>query len=92
MANPIERKCCDYADLHGFLSHKMGVSVSIGWPDRMFIGYNAVIVFVEFKRPGEPLSPAQIRKIKKFSDRGITVFVVEDYEIFKNIIDLARQA
>lgn len=84
--NPIESKCCKIAEEHGFLSHKMGVDVSTGWPDRMFVGYGRVCLFVEFKRPKEPLRPRQVRKIKKFAERGIMVHVVDNMEYFENLI------
>ena len=87
--NPVEKKCCEYAESFGFLSHKMGVNVRVGWPDRMFIGLHNTFLFVEFKRPGEALRPAQKRMIKKFADRDIPVFVVEELEHFKSLITVA---
>lgn len=54
----IERTVASYAESKGVLQLKLNVHGRVGWPDRLFIYYGRAY-FVEFKRPGEELRPAQ---------------------------------
>ena len=88
--NPIQKKCVDYARTLDYMPHKMDTSQEAGWPDYMFVGYNGVILFVEFKRPGEPLRPAQDRMIKKMAMRGHTVFVIDNTDAFDRLMLISK--
>jgi len=89
--NPIQKKSVEYARTLGYKPHKMSTSDETGWPDYMFLGYYGHVLFVEFKRPGEPLRPRQIRMIRDMKDRGYTVFVVDDVNEFKHVLDPLRE-
>ena len=89
--NPIQKKSVEYARTLGFKPHKMDTGVESGWPDYMFVGYASLIIFVEFKRPGEPLRPRQARVIKEMANRGQAVFVIDNVDEFKRIFDLHKK-
>lgn len=69
MPNPetiIENTACERILLElGVTSLKLNVSGNSGWPDRQFFLPGGSPLFIEFKQPGEPLSPRQ-RYIHKF--------------------------
>ncbi len=79
----LERNCCRIAGLHGWMSLKMISPNRIGIPDRVFIGYNSRIEWVEFKTPKGRLTPAQKRTIDDFRIHGQPVTVISDEDQFK---------
>jgi hypothetical protein len=83
---PIERDSCKHAIALGWEAVKLNPQGQIGLPDRMFVGPKRKLFFCEFKRPGEPLSPSQRRKIKRWGLLGWTIYVVDDLKLFKDII------
>jgi hypothetical protein len=89
--NPIQKKSVDYAKSLGYKPYKMSTDLETGWPDYMFVGYAALIIFVEFKRPGEPLRPRQNRMIKDMAARGHAVFVIDNVDEFKRILSLHKR-
>lgn len=60
-------------DTYGVLSVKLVMIANSGWPDRIYFGPNGALVFVEWKRGGNDLSPRQ-RYIRKLLNAfGFTV-------------------
>lgn len=84
--NPIQKKCVVHARSLGLKPHKMSTDFEVGWPDYLFIGKVGLTIFVEFKRPGEPLRPAQRRKIEQFAELGHTIFVIDNVDAFKELM------
>jgi hypothetical protein len=58
----------------------------VGIPDRMFIGEGGKTLFVEFKSPNGKgvISPMQEYWLKFLGDAG---HVIDDFEVFKKLID-----
>jgi hypothetical protein len=83
----IEKKVCDYARLHNMLAYKFTSPGHIGVPDRMFITLSGKIFFIEFKSAKGLLTTNQMREIARMQGRGLTVYVVNDVDNGKAIID-----
>lgn len=56
-------------------------------PDRLFIvpGRN-LFFFVEFKAPGKKPEPHQIREHKRLRGKGLSVYVIDNFEDFKSAL------
>lgn len=82
----IEKPACEYAKGRGWIYRKLKWIGRTGAPDGFF-ARDGVILFVEFKAPGELPRLKQKREIRKLRDHGVTVFVIDSleaaYEIFK---------
>lgn len=81
----IERKCCQWAKVNGWLVYKFVSPSQAGVPDRLFIRAGSV-VFVEFKATGEQLRPLQVNVIDKMRANGATVHVIDSVEDFINVM------
>lgn len=55
------------------LIRKLNGYGSAAWPDRMYLFRDGVAVFVEYKRPGEPLTPLQAETHRVLRNRGYVV-------------------
>jgi hypothetical protein len=92
MVNPnplekvIEEKVCDYAKSQGWLVYKFTSPARHAVPDRLLLR-NGRVIFIEFKRGGEKPSPPQEREHKRLRDAGITVYVIDNVEDGKRMID-----
>ena len=82
---PIQTKCAKEARRIGYKAIKMSTALEVGLPDYQFIGYNGHIFFVEFKRPGESISPVQRRKVRKFTEMGHEVYIIDNVDDFYRI-------
>jgi hypothetical protein len=82
----IEERVCTYAKEKGFLVYKFTSPARMAVPDRMFIK-NGKVWFCEFKRGGEKPSPPQEREHKRLRDAGVTVYVIDNVEDGKRMID-----
>jgi hypothetical protein len=87
----IEQTVVDYAKSKGILSYKFNSQSAIGVPDRIFMCDGNKIFFIEFKSPAGSLSTIQNYMIKKLREKGCVVYVVDDTEKGKEIIDEASQ-
>lgn len=56
-------------------------------PDRLFITPEGVVFFIEFKRLGEKLTPAQAVEIEKIRTKKVKVFVVDNVQDGKNVVE-----
>lgn len=91
-ANPlekiIEKKVCDYAKSLGCLVYKFTSPARRSVPDRLFImPYGKGVFFIEFKRKGCKPTPAQQVEIDKIIAKEICVWVVDEVQHGKNIIN-----
>ena len=86
----LERKCCRLAEAQGWLALKMTSPNRVGVPDRVFIGPDSKILWVELKAQGGYLSGPQERCIATFHDLGHTVFVVYTVEQFEALLQVAK--
>jgi hypothetical protein len=81
----IERPCCNWAkSVHGINNLKL--ANLIGIPDRILL-YKGRVLFVEFKAPGEEPRPAQLFIHKWLRENGFLVFVIDNRDQFKTIIE-----
>lgn len=57
-----------------------------GAPDRWYFK-QGVLLIVEFKKRGEPLSPHQVRRHRELRAAGFEVHVIDRFEDFVALID-----
>ena len=74
---------------HGILYYKWTSPAQRGVPDRILIFPNGLLRFVELKRPGlkDNTSPQQERVFAKLKDRNHCVYIVDDIDVGKYLID-----
>ena len=84
----IEKKVCAYAKTKGIEPYKFSSPARAAVPDRLFLYRNGVTFFIEFKAKGKEPTPAQWREITRIRERGTAVFVVDNVNTGKHIIDL----
>lgn len=82
----LEEKCCEYARSLGMVAVKLENVGMVGIPDRMFIGKGGDTIFIEFKSPSRKgvISPEQNFWLEFLGDAGQ---VIDDFEVFKKLID-----
>lgn len=83
----IESKVCEYARKKGWLTRKYTSPGHAGVPDRIFFNWDGRILFIEFKAPGEKPRPLQEREHARLRERGFLVFVVDDIDEGKRLVD-----
>jgi len=84
----IEKKVCDYAKSLGCLVYKFTSPARRSVPDRLFImPAGRGCFFIEFKRKGCKPTPAQEIEIAKIRKQGITVFVIDNVQDGKAMVD-----
>jgi hypothetical protein len=84
----IEAKVCDYAKTKNVLVYKFTSPNRMAVPDRMLIRPDGHIWFVEFKREGAKPTPAQEREHHRLRQHKVSVFVIDNVEEGKLMIDL----
>lgn len=80
LESDIETAVCKRLFAAGVKNRKGKTPTSRGYPDRLFFMPNAVVVFVEFKRPGGVLSALQEIEIEDLRALGHVVLVVDEVE------------
>lgn len=88
----IETKVNDYAKTLGVLVYKFSSPARAAVPDRLMIAPSGRIWFIEFKRTGEKPTPAQDREHARLRQQNVAVFVVDDVEQGKRIVDRMVEA
>jgi hypothetical protein len=89
----IEREVCAYArDNYDMLTRKLSSELTTGWPDRMLLTPEGYICFIEFKQLEKPLKPVQERMCIKLMRYGFDVYVVDDLEKGKRLVDYISDA
>ena len=83
----IEEKVGDYAKSKGFLTYKFTSPGRRAVPDRIYISPTGTVAFVEFKQKGKVLSPAQEREHVRLKAQHGQVFVIDDVEKGKALVD-----
>ncbi len=71
----LERRGQDVLEAEGYEALKLGWE---GWPDREVFVAPRRHEFIEWKRPGGRLTPAQERRIPKLRARGEVVHVIDN--------------
>ena len=84
----IEKKVCDYARSKGVLAYKFTSPARAAVPDRLFIRPDGHIWFCEFKRGGQKSTEAQEREHHKLRQQMVSVFVIDNVEDGKMMINL----
>lgn len=81
----LEQRICRYVRLCGGRAYKFVSPGCPGVPDRLCVMPYGYIVFVEVKRPGRQngLSPQQKKIIKWLRTMGQTVWVINDFDDFR---------
>jgi len=82
----IEKKVCEYARSKGCLAYKFTSPNRAAVPDRLFI-YKGKVWFIEFKAPGKKPTAPQLREHSILATHYLDVFVIDDVEMGKMIID-----
>jgi hypothetical protein len=83
----IEEKVCNYAKERGFLVYKFTSPNRAAVPDRLFVHPTGEVAFIEFKATGKKPTPAQEREHMRLRGHNINVYVVDDIEEGKAVID-----
>lgn len=73
----IERAFCEYAKKKGCIPYKFTSPARRSVPDRMIVGPNGLVIFIEFKAPGKKPTDAQDREISRLVALGHHVFVCD---------------
>ncbi len=87
----IEKKVCEYARSLKMLVYKFTSPSRRSVPDRMFITEMGEVWFIEFKRRGEVPTAAQAVEIAKIRKTGVAVFVVDNVEQGKRIVEIVAE-
>ena len=87
LESKIETAVCEYAKTKGFLVYKFTSPARAAVPDRLFIHPSGHIAFCEFKATGKHPTPQQEREHMRLRGHNITVYVVDDIEVGKMMID-----
>ena len=87
----IEKKVTDYAKSVGYISFKFNSMSCRAVPDRLFITPYGFIIFIEFKRVGAQPTEKQRLTIDKLRAQGCLVFVVDNVDEGKEIVNWYRQ-
>jgi len=83
----LERRCTDIAKAKDWWTRKFVSPSNRGVPDRIFIRKGDVL-FIEFKAPGNDLSPLQADCIDRMQTHGANVYVVDSVDKFKALLKL----
>jgi len=83
----IEAKVKEYAREQGLLTYKFTSPARAAVPDDMFVCASGRVFFIEFKRKGKLPTPAQLREHDRLRGHNVAVYVVDDVEAGKRIID-----
>lgn len=83
----IEEKVCAYAKDRGYLVYKFTSPNRAAVPDRLFVHPTGEVFFIEFKAPGKQPTPAQEREHARLRGHNVSVYVVDDVDEGKRVID-----
>jgi hypothetical protein len=92
LESTIENRCKTLAENLGYLFVKMNLQGRRGFPDRMVLGYDGFVLFVEFKRKKEKPEPLQRSTHRKLKRRGHSVAVVYTERGFVQALRRAEKA
>lgn len=81
----VEKEACKYAELRGWMVVKLMLCSIDSMPDRMFMR-KGVVIFIEFKRPGEEATVKQAKRHRDIQAKGVKTFVCDDLDQAKEIL------
>lgn len=84
----IEDRVCRFAEKFGWRAMKFVSPNYRSVPDRIFFKAPNRVFFIEFKREGEEPTAKQALEIKRLRSEGFDVFVCDNVEFGKTIIQL----
>lgn len=87
----LERAASDWAEADGWLQFKFVSPGTTGVPDRLYIK-NGVVVFGEWKRPGEEPTEQQYKRMKEMKKHGAIVFWWDNLNDFRRDLRQAVSA
>jgi hypothetical protein len=87
LEHEIEKKVCDYAREKGFEVYKFSSPNRVGVPDRMFVAPYQRVFWIEFKSKGKQPTPVQEREARKLTNCGFDVYLIDNVEDGKEVID-----
>jgi hypothetical protein len=88
----IEKAVCDYAKDKGLLAYKFTSPNRAAVPDRLFVHPMGHVFFIEFKATGKKPTPAQEREHSRLRGHNSQVFVIDDINEGKFVIDMMAGA
>lgn len=83
----LERKVVAYAKSKGVLCFKFASPGNRGVPDRILIGPNGKVWFLELKRPGQKPTALQLHVIDILRKQGAHAGWANDLGVAKSVID-----
>ena len=83
----LERKLGVYAKKRGCLYYKFTSPARRSVPDRMVVGPQGEIVFIELKAPGKKPTPLQLRELKILREQGCAAEWCDNLDDGKALID-----
>ena len=84
----IEKAVCDYAaKTYDMLARKYTSPAHRSVPDRLFLGPGNLHFFIEFKKPSGELTSGQEREIKRLTERGHRVYVIDTIAEGQQVVD-----
>lgn len=83
----IEKAVCDYAKTKDILVYKFSSPGHASVPDRMFITRWGDMFMIEFKSTVGKVTPAQAREHERLKSHSIAVYVINNIEQGKEVID-----
>jgi len=84
----IEHTVCEYARARDVLAYKFTSPNRMAVPDRLFILPSGKMFFCEFKRTGAKPTESQEREHLRLRQHKVDVFVVDNVEAGKMMINL----
>ncbi len=81
----IERPAHQFAISRGWYAEKIMRTVRRGFPDHLFVR-DGLVIFIEFKRPGEEAMPQQQRRHAELREHGASVFVIDNLDEAKRVL------
>lgn len=73
----IEKEAWEHAESKGWFRTKIMRTSKAGFPDHIFVR-DGVVIFVEFKRPGENPTPQQKKRMWQLRKHGARVEVIDN--------------
>jgi hypothetical protein len=86
----IEKKVKDYARSKGWLAYKFTSPGHAFVPDGILISPRGEVIFIEFKQLGKKATAGQLREHERMMLHGAAVFIVDNVEYGKELIDAYR--
>jgi hypothetical protein len=88
----IQNKVVEYARSKDFLAFKINIGSQKGWPDYLFIDLEGYSFWMEFKEKSKKPNPMQLHRASQLMERNIPVFLCDNVEEGKGIIDAVDAA